>query len=134
MDKFWGTALRKQSVWRGNGGMEPNLTTCSIMQGQRDASPSSEQRHGTTASTHSLHLLAPQCTSILSHLGSLAPCNIYLTLRQCFGTLLLCNHPEAPVIATGQLHGWEQWERLAHPWLLHFPVSQGPLLLKPPPW
>lgn len=29
MDKFWGTALQKQSVWRGDGGMEPNLTTCS---------------------------------------------------------------------------------------------------------
>lgn len=43
MDKFWGTALQKQSVWRGDGGMEPNLTTCSVLQGQRDASPSSEQ-------------------------------------------------------------------------------------------
>lgn len=35
MDKFWGTVLQKQSVWRRDGGMEPNLTTCSILQGHR---------------------------------------------------------------------------------------------------
>lgn len=71
MDKFWGAALQKQSVWRGDGGMEPNLTTCSILQGQRDASPCSEQRHGAKASIHSLHPLAPQFTSTPTHLGSL---------------------------------------------------------------
>lgn len=36
---LWGRALWKQSVWRGDGGVEPDLATCSVLQGQRDASP-----------------------------------------------------------------------------------------------
>lgn len=42
MDNFWGLALWKQSVCRGDGGMEPDLATCSILQGQRDVSSSSK--------------------------------------------------------------------------------------------
>lgn len=57
MDKFWGTALRKQSVWRGDGGTEPKLTTSS-----RDR----EMLLRAKTSTHSLQLLAP-------HLPLLSP-------------------------------------------------------------
>lgn len=73
MDKFWGTALWKQSVWRGNGGMEPNLTTCSIMQGQRDASPSSEQTRN-----NSIHTLpaSPGPPMYLNSVPSGVPCTL----------------------------------------------------------
>lgn len=32
MDRFWGTTLRKQSIWRGDGGAVPNSAMCSVMQ------------------------------------------------------------------------------------------------------
>lgn len=71
MDDFGGTALWKENVWRGDGGVEPDLATCSVLQGQRDASPSSEERLGATASAHSPQLQDPQCPSALSLLDSL---------------------------------------------------------------
>lgn len=42
MDSFWGMALWKLSVWRGDGAVEPEPVICSMLQGQRDASSSSE--------------------------------------------------------------------------------------------
>jgi len=75
MEDFWGMALWKQSVWRGDGGMEPDPATCPVLQGQGDASPSSEQRPGANPSTGICTLspqgLAPRCPSALSPQGSI---------------------------------------------------------------
>lgn len=60
-----------KNVWRGDGGVEPDLAACSVLQGQRDASPSSEQRLGATASAHSPQLQDPHVPlSLLDSLGS----------------------------------------------------------------
>lgn len=59
MDNFWGTALWKESIWRGDGGVEPDPAMCSVSQGQKGVSPGSEQRPRATASARSPQLPPP---------------------------------------------------------------------------